>query len=61
MTLTEALRIARAALLDQPGIVLNRRTGQAHPLSGASDEIHERADAHNTLGRHLAAIEGCGK
>ncbi|WP_454751679.1 hypothetical protein [Cupriavidus necator] len=61
MELTEALRIARAALLDTPGIVLNRRTGQAHPLPGASDTLHERADAHNVLGRHAAAIQGCGK
>ncbi|NOV25901.1 hypothetical protein E5S69_20575 [Cupriavidus necator] len=61
MTLTEALRIAQAALLDTPGIVLNRKTGEAHPLPGASDELHERADAHNALGRHAKALEGCGK
>ncbi|SCU75536.1 hypothetical protein CNECB9_2370110 [Cupriavidus necator] len=61
MELTEAIRIARAALLDTPGIVLNRRTGHAHPLPGASDELHERADAHNELKRHADALENCGK
>ena len=61
MELTDALRIARAALLDTPGIVLNRRTGQAHPLPDASDELHERADAHNALKRHASALENCGK
>jgi hypothetical protein len=61
MDLTEAIRVAQVALRDTPGIVLNRRTGQAHPLPGATDELHERADAHNALGRHAAAIEGCGK
>ena len=61
MTLTKALRIAQAALLDTPGIVLNRKTGEAHPLPGASDELHERADAHNALAQHAKAINGCGK
>jgi hypothetical protein len=61
MTLTEALRIAQATILDTPGIVLNRKTGEAHPLPGSSDALHERADAHNVLWRHAKALEGCGK
>ncbi|AZG14944.1 hypothetical protein [Cupriavidus pauculus] len=61
MELTEALRIAQAALLDTPGIVLNRKTGLAHVLPGAADDLYARADAYNLLARHVAALEGCGK
>jgi|GEM_PF-2914606 len=61
MDLPEALRIARAVLLDTPGIVLNRHTGQAHALPGASDDLYDRVDAHNALVRHAEAIEACGK
>lgn len=55
MELSEALRVARAVLLDVPGVVLNRHTGQAHALPGASDDLHDRVDAHNALVRHARA------
>lgn len=61
MELTEALRVARAVLLDVPGVVLNRHTGQAHALPGASDDLHDRVDAHNALVRHAATVETGGK
>jgi hypothetical protein len=61
MDLLEALRIARAVLLDTPGIVLNRHTGQAHALPGATDALYDRVDAHNALARHAATFETGGK
>lgn len=61
MELSEALRVPRAVLLDTPGVVLNRHTGQAHALPGASDDLHDRVDAHNALARHAAALAPGGK
>lgn len=61
MDLPEALRIARVVLLDTPGVVLNRHTGQAHALPGASDDLVDRVDAYNALGRHSKAPEKTGK
>lgn len=61
MELAAALRLAQASLADAKGIVINRKTKEAHPLPKTSDDIHDRADAYNAIGRHVAALEGCGK